>query len=110
MLTALLKNSDLPKRGVIASAFEKVTSHNLRNVFAHGYIATDKDTVTFIARRRGAKPKTYEFAIGKFVGHVAEFAQAGAEFSDALEEALGMNANALDEFAHAAWEPDDDDD
>src|SRR5688572_8140539 len=34
LLTALLKNSDHPKREMIASAFKKVTTDNLRNVFA----------------------------------------------------------------------------
>jgi hypothetical protein len=108
LLVALPKNSDHPKKEAISSAFSKVTNQNYRNVFAHGYIATDKDTVTFIFRQKGAaKPKTHRFTMDEFVAHVVKFVQAGEDFSDVLDDALKRAPDALDAFAHAAWEPED---
>lgn len=108
LLTALLKATDHSKRDAIANAFSKAVTGNLRNVFAHGYVATDKDSVTFIVRRKGSKPKTYCFTIKEFVAQVEKFVQAGAEFSDVLHDAFSMDGGTLDEFARAAWEPDED--
>lgn len=104
LLADLIARSDHPKKQQILRAFNKVRGGNLRDVFAHGYIASDKDTVTFIERPPGGdfRANQHVFTLIEFEIHVAKIVQAGSEFCDVLEDALEMHDHELDDFANSA--------
>lgn len=99
LLVELATRSKHPKKAKIIQAFNAVRGGNKREVFAHGYIATDKDSVTFIERPGGdAKPRQHCFTLKEFEAHVVQFVAAGAKFHDVLE----IDDQELDDFANAA--------
>jgi hypothetical protein len=76
-----------------------------RNVFAHSFLATDEDSVTFIHRAmdRTVKPKkyqvtAYEIPRSKFIEYVREFVRTVSDF----ERAANLPDNAIREFASMA--------
>jgi hypothetical protein len=104
LLADLIAASDHPKKDAIIRAFNSVREGNKRNVFAHGYIATDKDSVTFIERTAGkAKAKQHHFTLQEFEAHVVKFVRAGERFHDVLE----IGDQELEDFASAAWPLDE---
>jgi hypothetical protein len=99
LLVSLIKSSDESNKAAILSAFDKVRVGNKRNLFAHGYIATDRNTVTFIQRPAG---KAHEFTLEAFEEHVSTFATAGRAFTEILD----IKDQELENFVHAAFPED----
>lgn len=99
----LLKNSDCPNKPKILEAFNTIRGSSLRDVFAHAYIASGGDTVTFIERPGGHefRVKHHEFTMDNFIAHVNKIVKAGVN----LHNELKIQQSELDAFAHAAFNP-----
>ncbi len=71
-----------------------------RDTFAHAYIRSDADTVTFLERAGGGEfyAKEHTYTLAEFRKYAADFAKAGGE----LYAALGQTKEECNEFAEAA--------
>jgi hypothetical protein len=87
LLADLIKRSGHPNKQKILNAFNKVRGGNMRDVFAHGYISANKDTVVFLERSAGGdfKSKPHVFTIKEFLLHVGRFVRDGEAFAHSLE-------------------------
>lgn len=99
----LLKDSDWPKQSKLLAAFNIIRGSSLRDVFAHAYIASDGNTVTFIERPGGQefRVKEHEFTLGGFIDHVNKVVKAGVSFHNELK----IQQSELNAFANAAFKP-----
>jgi hypothetical protein len=60
----LAKRSSLPKKASVLQHFNVIRGDSLRDVFAHGYISSDKNSITFMERPGGGefRAKLHEFS------------------------------------------------
>lgn len=67
-----------------------------RDIFAHGYVRSDSDSVTVLDRSRGGEFKATEhtFTFMEFQNYVATFGRARTQFPNAL----GCTREELNEF------------
>lgn len=86
LLQALAKNSRHPGAKQIAAALSKIQKGAKRNIFAHSFIASGHESVTFVYRERDkpTEAKEYEATGLEFQRHVYMFIKAAQEFSAAL--------------------------
>ncbi|RDV05132.1 hypothetical protein [Undibacter mobilis] len=100
LLADLIKRSDHPQKSKILEPFNKIRGMSKRDVFAHGYIRGDAESVTFLERAAGGEFKATEhtFTFMEFQIHVATIAKLATEFY----EALGCTREQVSDFANAA--------
>ena len=100
LLAGLVARSEHPKKSEILDAFNKIRGTSKRDTFAHSYIKSDADTVTFLDRAGGGEfhAKEHTFTLEQFRQHVTDFTQAGGR----LYLALGLTDRECNEFANAA--------
>lgn len=100
LLADLIGHSDHPKRDELLGALNKVRKIQKRDIFAHSYIESYEDSVTFLNRKVGGEYKATEdkFTFTTFANHVAEVADAGVRFYNAL----GVTKPEMQAFAKAA--------
>lgn len=100
ILQNLISRTDDPQKGPIISATRKLQNASLRNALAHGYLISDRQSVTFIERKRGGPYKAEDrtFTKEEFVDHVKTLI---ANLNQ-LEEALGLDREIITEFGNAA--------
>ena len=101
----LLRNvayrSDHPQKRRIMSVAGTIQNESKRNVFAHSYITSEKDTVTFVERSRGGDYRVVKhiYTLKEFVAHVQNFVKCASE----LETLLGITPDKLRQFGEAAF-------
>lgn len=100
LLRDLVARSDHANRAELLRTLKVIQNESLRNVFAHSYIASDENTVTFIERTRGGpyRVKQHPFTREEFFDHVGKFVRASSDF----ETALGFTREELAAFLNAA--------
>jgi hypothetical protein len=100
LLRNLVYRSDAPEKGQILSLLGKIQNESKRNVFAHSFIISGPETVTFIDRTRSGDyaVSKHTFTVREFFDHVMSFTRHSA----ALEKCLGLNKGELQRFAMAA--------
>src|ERR1700722_17381085 len=97
LLRNLAYRSDAPEKGQIIRLLAKIQNESKRNVFAHSFIMSGPQTVTFIDRSRGGDyvATKHTFTVREFFDHVAGFTNHAA----ALEKCLGLDKGELHRFA-----------
>jgi hypothetical protein len=101
LLADLIGHSDHSKKAEILGAFNKVRGGNMRDVFAHSYIRSGDDSVTFVDRSSSGEFKATEhtFTMPDLAKHVYDFA-----FSvEAFWNSLGVTKPEIEAFAIAAF-------
>lgn len=100
LLADLIGTSKHPKKAVLLGAFNKIRGVSKRDLFAHSYLRSDKNTVTFLERLSGGsfKAKEVTFTLDEFKVHALEFATACQNFYEALE----VEYPKIDAFARSA--------
>ena len=100
LLRNLAYRSDHQKKAEIIGAVGRIQNESKRNVFAHSFILSGAESVTFIDRSRGGdySATNHTFTLREFSDHVIAFTKTCAE----LEQHLGVNKEALHRFAMAA--------
>jgi hypothetical protein len=100
ILLNLISRADDTKKGQIIPAVRNLQNASLRNALAHGYLLSDRQTVSFIERKRGGeyKAKDNKFTKPEFIAHVRTLVAN----LDQLEEALGLDREKIIEFGSAA--------
>ncbi len=99
LLADLVARSDDPKKDHILGAFNKLRGLSKRDMFAHAYVRSDSNTITFLDRSGGEfRAQEHTFTLDEFRAYVKEFEKAGIEFN----QALGASKEELDAFAKAA--------
>ncbi len=86
LLADLIGRSDHPNKAKILGAFNKARGGNKRDVFAHGCVWSDKDTVKFLERTSGGEYQAveHEFTVDELEAHIIRFIFANQAFWDAL--------------------------
>lgn len=99
-LRMLISKSDHAKKSQLLSALNVIQNESQRNVLFHSYLVGGANHVTFIERSRHGKfsGKEHRYTMPEFHRHVDEIARAMSSF----DEALGVSADELLEFAQAA--------
>jgi hypothetical protein len=83
---------------------EQIEHHSGRNVFAHSFLASDQDSVSFIYRprphgkSRKYEPTLYKATPEQFIKHVQNFVQLSFDF----EQAAGLSDREVRAFAARA--------
>lgn len=100
LLADLIGRSDHPNKAAILGAFNKVRANNKRDVFAHGYIWSDYDSVTFTERSISGEFKAvqHRFTLKELQSHVLQFTLAAEEFWNIL----GVTHDEMNAFGLAA--------
>jgi hypothetical protein len=100
LLVDLIKRSDHPQRDSLRGALNKIRAIQKRDVFAHSYIESYQDSVTFLSRTVGGEYEAtdHKFTEATFGAHVKEVAEVGMQFYTAL----GVTRDELQAFAKAA--------
>jgi hypothetical protein len=99
LLADLIARSDNPKKERILSTFNKLRGLSKRDMFAHAYVRSDPNTITFLDRLGGEfRAQEHTFTLDQFRAYVKAFENAGIAFS----QALGASREELDAFAKAA--------
>jgi hypothetical protein len=103
LLVDLVKRSDHPKKAEILGPFNDIRGNSMRDIFAHGYIASGKKAVAFLDRSSGGefRAKEHPFTMDAFRAHVVKLKENGERF----QAALGVTTDELDAFAQAALSP-----
>ena len=89
-----------PKKKEVIGLIGRLQNESKRNVFAHGLMVNNNETVTFLDRSRGGDydVTAYSFSLKEFVLHVQSVAKIGAD----LHRAFGADEADLEAFHQAA--------
>lgn len=100
LLADLIAKSDDPQRAAILGAFNKLRCMSKRDMFAHSYLRSTKDTVTFLDRSVSGKfnAKERTFTLDEFRAYVMDFEIAIGAF----RTSLGATREQFEAFAKAA--------
>jgi hypothetical protein len=99
LLADLIARSDDPKKDQILGAFNKLRGMSKRDMFAHAYVRSDSNTITFLDRSGGEfRAQEHTFTLDEFRAYVTGFSEAGTAF----RSAIGATKEELDAFAKAA--------
>jgi hypothetical protein len=100
LLADLVATSDDPKKAAILGAFNKLRCMSKRDMFAHSYLRSTKDTVTFLERSVSGKFRAEErtFTLDEFRAYVVDFESAIGAF----RASLGATSAQFEAFAKAA--------
>jgi hypothetical protein len=104
LLRNLVYRSDHPNRAAIIGAVAKLQNEAKRNVFAHSFMVSTPDTVTFVDRSRGGdySVTTHAYTLPEWTVHV----ESVAEMGEALYQALGAIDEDFRDFGEAAARAD----
>jgi hypothetical protein len=82
LLIELLKVSDHKNKSKLIGFLNKLRNVPKRNVFAHSYILSSRDFVTFIERSGGSDyvVKSHKYTLKEFLEHVHRFAELNLNF------------------------------
>lgn len=107
LLHELIKKSDHKRRRDAITAINFLRNESKRNVFAHSYILTTTDTVTFVEREAGGpyRARGHTFTLEEYENHVRKVVQAAAD----LEKAFAFTKDELTSFAYAAMSEENND-
>jgi hypothetical protein len=103
-LRTLLESAKIPHGEKVKELLTQIEHHSMRNIFAHSFLASDEDSVTFVHRkkRRGKHGKyevtTYQIFRKDFFDHVQNFVQLALDF----QQAVGLSHKEVAEFAAMA--------
>jgi hypothetical protein len=98
---SLLPTSKFKDIEKVEKLLTRITDHSMRNVFAHSFLASDIDSVTFINRwRQGGQYRVnwHPFTRDQFLNHVDDFIQLSLDF----QRAVGLSDWEVAGFAAAA--------
>ena len=100
LLADLIAKSNDPKKATILGAFNKIRGMSKRDMFAHSYLRSTKDTVTFLERSSSGEftAKEYTFTLDEFRAYVMDFELAIGAF----HTSLGATRAQFEAFAKAA--------
>jgi hypothetical protein len=100
LLADLVAKSDDPQKSAILGAFNKLRGMGKRDMFAHSYLRSTKDTITFLDRSVSGEfsAKEHTFTLDEFRAYVMDFETAIGAF----RASLGATREQLDAFAKAA--------
>jgi hypothetical protein len=100
LLSDLIAKSDNPQKAAILGAFNKLRGMSKRDMLAHSYLRSTKDTVTFLERCSSGefKAKEHTFTLDEFRSYVMDFEIAIGEF----HTSLGATRAQFEAFAKAA--------
>ena len=101
LLKALVARQKPKHQGKIQSALNSILNDSKRNMFAHSYIASRLDAVSFVERTTHGKylARRHEFTGPEFRKHVDDFVDA----ADNLQIALGFTKADFAVFSKAAF-------
>jgi len=101
LLRNVVYRSDDPQKQQIIGVLGKIQNESKRNVFAHSFITSDNNTVTFVERSRGGDYKVtrHEFSLAEFYGHVESF----GTHAETLTYLLVPKYEDFQRFADAAF-------
>ena len=98
---ALLDGGKFEHGEQVRELLARIEYNSLRNVFAHSFLASDEQSVTFIHRKveRGKyQPTGYTIPRDDFIDHVQNFVQLSFDF----EQAVGLSHKEVADFAAMA--------
>lgn len=100
LLLNLVYRSGDPNKSQIIGLIRKIQNESKRNVFAHSFITSSANSISFIEQSRGGDYRAVEhkFTRRSFIEHVVSYARYCAE----LEKALGVEESELARFCRAA--------
>lgn len=100
LLRNLVYRSDDQDKQAIINLIGKIQNESKRNVFAHSYIISNPERVTFIDRSRGGDyvATEHSFSLWEFAEHVGSFTKTAGT----LERAIVKDMAELHDFAKAA--------
>jgi hypothetical protein len=100
LLADLVAKSDDPQKSAILGAFNKLRGMSKRDMFAHSYLRSTKDTITFLDRSVSGEfsAKEHTVTLDDFRAYVMDFETAIGAF----RASLGATREQLDAFAKAA--------
>src|ERR1700730_3783611 len=100
LLADLIAKSDHPRKAAILGAFNKLRGMSKRDMFAHSYLRSTKDTVTFLDRSVSGEFRAEEhtFTLEEFRAYVMDFEIAIGAF----QASLGATRGQFEAFAKAA--------
>jgi hypothetical protein len=100
LLADLVAKSDNPKKAEILGAFNKLRGMSKRDMFAHSYLRSSEDSVTFLDRSVSGEFRAEEhtFTLKEFRAYVTDFEIAIGAF----RTSLGASSEQLVDFANAA--------
>jgi hypothetical protein len=103
ILRSLLSAGDRQNAEQLKGFLTRITKTSLRNVFAHSFLASDINSVTFVHRSGQGQysAQGYRFESKNFLDHVQNFVQLAHDF----ENALGLSAAEIGDFAAASLKP-----
>jgi hypothetical protein len=104
LLRNLVYRSNDHKKKDIIRLVSKIQNESKRNVFAHSFIISGPDTVTFVERSRGG-----DYAVTRHTYSLKSWADhccAVARYASQLEQSLGVDKSELHSFAQAAFKAD----
>jgi hypothetical protein len=99
LLVDLIKHSNHANKADLLATLGRIMKAN-RDMIAHSWARSDRDTITFLERKITGpfSAKEHSFTLSQFRELVTEVANAGTKF----RELLGAHSTDLDAFAKAA--------
>ena len=99
LLRELIQRSDHTKKKDLLTALNVLQNEGKRNVFAHSFMRSRDDRVTFVERTRHGplQAKEHHFTGPEFQAHVLKVVEAANTF----QLALGVTSQHLEEFGAA---------
>jgi len=100
LLADLIGRSNHPNKAKLLGAFNAARGSTKRDVIAHGYLWSNKNTVKFIERSISGEYRAIEhpYSVNGFTLHVKEF----YDKSNAFYVALEVGWQEIQDFANAA--------
>jgi len=100
LLRALVARSDSKNKNEILQHLNWIQNESKRNAFAHSFMRSNKDVVTFVKRSGHGKfeIREHSFQPKEFDEHVNKFIEAAIGF----EKELGATRKEIESFAQAA--------
>ncbi len=89
LLADLVARSDHPQKARILGAINAIRGGSKRDVFAHGYILSNDEIVTFVERKPNDKQSggiPHSFTLAEFSSHVRKVITSYSELWDALDK------------------------
>ncbi len=100
LLGRLVARSDHKNKDIILRSLKSIQNESKRNTFAHSYLQTTTDTVSFLERTPAGSfnPTLHTFTLPRFQDHLFRFTEGGKDLSEGLE----VTQSDLDAFCLAA--------
>jgi hypothetical protein len=104
LLESLLHRSTHKNKSSLIGYLRKVQNESKRNVFAHSFMDSEPDHITFVNRSFGQKYEVqlHKYTLKQFVAHVMTFITTGRYFYESFE----FNEDDIQKFGQAAISAD----